>query len=397
MAVNSCGLSNIQQLIECGHLNVNSIFFLDQYKQMSILQFAILNSYDDLIDYLLKNHVDLNASTDFFWTALHVAIEEKKLDVVQKLVFFGADINILPNHRAAQPPLHQAIQSGTYDITEFLVKSGADVNFIPYKVDLSSLGWCSWSPLNLAISLMNIPVIELLLKHNAIIDQGSSELRSSLQLALLSHTNSIEIFQILEKFGAKFEIIKDGKYTLEFLTAVGRDNIEIFNLFVKKCDNFLDISNRVGDTIAHEAVLLCSQNILRYLLDCGINVNVVNIEDNESFLDVAKAMNETYATYETDDFSIIVKMIKKHIIKLSAAGLYVNTKNSKAVNSRHFRSFREKCVKEISELKIRKISDTNFNYFDVVVKNVHRLAVGLRHSDFCFIEDKILTEFQALE
>lgn len=103
-------------------------------------------------------------------TALHVANKEKKLDVVKKLVSSGADINIMPSQYETLSLLHRTIESGTYDIVEFLVKSGADVNWVAHKVKLT-VGFCSWSPLNLAILLMNIPVIELLLKHNAIIDQ----------------------------------------------------------------------------------------------------------------------------------------------------------------------------------------------------------------------------------
>ncbi|XP_044586111.1 putative ankyrin repeat protein RF_0381 [Cotesia glomerata] len=368
MAVNSCDVKLIQNLLKFGDFNVNSIFSWDRYRQISVLQFAILNSCDELIDFLLKNHVELNISTNFLGTALHVAIKQKNLDVVKKLVSSGADINIMPSHYETLPPLHRAIESGTHDITEFLVKSGADVNLVAYKAKLT-LGWCNCSPLNLAILLTNVPVVELLLKHNAIIDQGSNELRSSLLLAVLSRYD-IEIFQILEKFGAKFEIIKDGKYTEEFIKTVTQDNVEIFKIFVKKRDNFLDISALNGDTIADLVVALGSnKNILRYLLDYGINVNKVN-KNNLSLLDATKKINilQTLIYNLPGDESLeIIEMIENHIIKLSVAGLYVNEKNSKAVNSEHFKS----CL----------------------VKNLHKLAVGLRHSDFCFNTETVLDEF----
>ncbi|KAH0552145.1 hypothetical protein KQX54_006197 [Cotesia glomerata] len=393
MAVNSCDLEMIKKSVKSGDLSVNSIFSWGQYNKVTLLQFAIFNSDDELIDLLLENHVDLNISTLFLGTALHVAINQKKLDVVKKLVSSGADINIMPSCDVILPPLHESIRNNTNDIAEFLVKSGADVNLVPYKCKIQ-VGFCSWSPLNLAIILMNIPMIELLLKHHAIIDEGSNQLRSSLQLAVLD-ISDIKILRILEKFGAKIEIIKDGEYTLEFNEVVKQDEVEIFKLFVKKYPNFLDISNLHGVTIAYQVVVLGGKNILRYLLDCGISVNVVD-KNNSSLLDVAMEINilQTLNHERANQSLEIIKIIEGHIIKLSAAGLYVNKRNSKAVNSEHFKSSREKCEEEINELKTRKISDTNFNYFDLVVKNVHRLAVGLRYSDFCFIEDVILTEFE---
>ncbi|KAH0561560.1 hypothetical protein KQX54_017642 [Cotesia glomerata] len=389
MAVNSCDVKLIQNLLKSGDFNINSIFSWDRYRQISVLQFAILNSCNELIDFLLKNHVELNISTNFLGTALHVAIKQKNLDVVKKLVVSsGADINIMPSHIGIVPPLHRAIQSGTYDITEFLVKSGADVNLIAYKATLT-FGLCNGSPLNLAILLINVPMVELLLKHNAIIDQGSNELRSSLQLAVISMFETLKILKILEKFGAKFEIIKDGEYTMEFNETVEQDNLEIFKLFVKKYDNFLDISDLHGSNITIHVFTLGGKNILQYLLDYGTNVNVVDKNNLSMF---HKLDDDMY--HELDDETLeIIKVIKDHIVKLSAAGLYVNDKNSKAFYSEHFKSFREKCEKEINELKTKKISDTNFSYFDVVVKNLHKLAVGLRHSDFCFNKEAVLDEF----
>ncbi|XP_044586109.1 putative ankyrin repeat protein RF_0381 [Cotesia glomerata] len=356
MAVNSCDVKLIQNLLKSGDFNINSIFSWDRYRQISVLQFAILNSCNELIDFLLKNHVELNISTNFLGTALHVAIKQKNLDVVKKLVVSsGADINIMPSHIGIVPPLHRAIQSGTYDITEFLVKSGADVNLIAYKATLT-FGLCNGSPLNLAILLINVPMVELLLKHNAIIDQGSNELRSSLQLAVISMFETLKILKILEKFGAKFEIIKDGEYTMEFNETVEQDNLEIFKLFVKKYDNFLDISDLHGSNITIHVFTLGGKNILQYLLDYGTNVNVVDKNNLSMF---HKLDDDMY--HELDDETLeIIKVIKDHIVKLSAAGLYVNDKNSKAF---------------------------------YIVKNLHKLAVGLRHSDFCFNKEAVLDEF----
>ncbi|KAH0557824.1 hypothetical protein KQX54_012048 [Cotesia glomerata] len=393
MAVNSCDLKMIEKLVKSGDLNINSVLPCDQYREISVLQFAIMNSGEELIDFLLNKNVELNISTVFLGTALHVAIKEKNLEVVKKLVFSGADVNVRPSHYERLPPLHRAIQCGDYEITKFLVMSGANVSVSAYK-EASIAGCYHWSPLNIAISKKDIRVIQLLLKNNATIDQGSYGVKSSLHLA--ASTSSIEILQILENFGAKFNIIKDGEYTEEFEEAMRQDNIDIFKLFVKKCPNFLEISDLCGETVARQAIILGSKNILNYLLDCGVDINVVN-NDDSSLLDIAMEMNIhladlTFNQERQDPSSAMIKTIQDHIIKLSAAGEFVTEKYLKAVDGEHFQSFRDKCEKEIGEMKIQKIRNSNLSYFSVFKKNVHRLAVGLTNLD-CINKDEILAEF----
>lgn len=58
-----------------------------------------------------------------------------------------------------------------------------------------------------------------------------------------------------------------------------------------------------------------------------------------------------------------------------------------------FKSFHEKCKKELSELRSKRISKTNLNYYSVLEKNLHRLVVGLTYLDYCFDEVEILTQF----
>lgn len=244
-------------------------------------------------------------------TALHVAIKEKNLEVVKKLVSFGADINVMPTHYERLPPLHRAIDCGNYEITEFLVMSGANVSTSAYK-ETSITGCYNWSPLNVAISKKDIQMIELLLKNNARIDQGSYGVQSSLHLA--ASTSSIDILQILEKFGTKFIIIKDGEFTKEFEEVMRKNDIDIFECFIKKCDNYLKISDSYGDTVTRLAVVLGSKNILSYLLDCGVNINVVN-NDNSSLLDIAMEMNIhltdlTFNRQRQDPSSEMIELIR---------------------------------------------------------------------------------------
>ncbi|XP_044576954.1 putative ankyrin repeat protein RF_0381 [Cotesia glomerata] len=305
-------LKNVQELVKSGEMSVNSVFPWKQYDEISVIQFAIINSDDEFIDFLLANNISLSKTTKSLGMALDVAIKKQKLDVVKKLVTSGAEINPTPHLCKTLFPLHLAIDYGNYDITEFLVMSGAEVNAKVHKATFNSACY-NFSALNLAISKMDIRVIKLLLDNNAIIDQASDEVHSSLHLA--ARLNRVDIIQILEEFGVKFEVIKDQEYTLEFDAAIRHDNMDIVNFFFKNCDNFLDISDSYGDTVAHLAVQFSCINILRYLLDCGTNINIINY-DNSSLLDIAMEININHTLRnQIEDQSLeIIKVIEDHII-----------------------------------------------------------------------------------
>lgn len=133
MAVNSCDLKMIKKLVKSGYLSINSVFSWNQYQEISVLQFAIMNSDHELIDFLLKNNIELDISTAFLGSALQEGIKDKNLNVVKKLVSSGADISVMPSHYERLPPLHWAIECGNFEITEFLVISGANVSASAYR------------------------------------------------------------------------------------------------------------------------------------------------------------------------------------------------------------------------------------------------------------------------
>ncbi|KAH0554815.1 hypothetical protein KQX54_012806 [Cotesia glomerata] len=365
MASNDINLKKIQKLVKSGEMSVNAVFACEKYSE-----YAIINSDEKLIDLLLKKKVNLNHTTKFLLTALHAAIKEQKLDVVKKLITSRAEINLTRPHYPLFPPLHLAIYCRNYDITEFLVMSGANVN-----ADISPTTFNN---------------------NNAIIHEGSDEVYSSIHLAATTNDSisGVEILQILEKYGAKFEVIKDQEYTLEFKAVMRYDNVDILKLFSKNYDNFLGISDLHGDTVAHLAVRFSYINILQYLLNFGTNINVIN-DRNSSLLDIAMKINIdlTLKNLIVDDSLAIIKLIENHILKLSVAGIFVSKKNLRAVDGDFFKSFHEKCKKEISELKSKRMSKTNFNYYSVLEKTLHGLAVGFTHLDDCFDEAEIFLEF----
>lgn len=66
MASNKFDLKKIQELIKSGEISVNSVFVCEQHGEMSVLQFAIMNSDEKLIDLLFKNNVNLKTPLKFW-------------------------------------------------------------------------------------------------------------------------------------------------------------------------------------------------------------------------------------------------------------------------------------------------------------------------------------------
>ncbi|XP_044592935.1 putative ankyrin repeat protein RF_0381 [Cotesia glomerata] len=326
MAVNSFGLKDVEGLVKFGKLGVNSVFSWKNSQDISVLQFALMNWPEGFIDFILREiNFDLNLNTALLNAALYVAIKEKKVDIVKMLVSSGADVNRTSGYRYRVLPLHQAIECRNYDIIEFLVTSGANVNANVSKVKVAMYCYNS-SALTSAIFKHDTRLIELLLNNNATIDHGSAELLSTVRLAV--STKKVEILQLLKKFGAKFDVFKDGKLSVEFEAVLQQDKVNIFKFFVENCD-FLDLADAHGNTLAHLAAKFHRCKILRYLLNCEMDIYVVN-NDNSGLLDVVTNQNIQSMTHWPVVYSDLetLTILERHIIRLAAIGRFISENNS---------------------------------------------------------------------
>ncbi|XP_044594071.1 putative ankyrin repeat protein RF_0381 [Cotesia glomerata] len=199
----------------CNNYKLEDISGLIKSGKLSILHFAIEASDEKFIDFLLANKVDLDLNMPSRGTALHLAVSKQDFDLVKKLINSGADVNAVKE----------------------------DIMDSYYK----------WSTLHLAIYSGNARIVELLLKNNATIEQGSEKVYSSLRLAI--RANNIKILQLLETFGAEVNVIKDGKYTTELNLAIEEDNLEVVKFFLKKCSDVNGlIDDFSGENLLHKAV-----------------------------------------------------------------------------------------------------------------------------------------------
>ncbi|XP_014296468.1 putative ankyrin repeat protein RF_0381 [Microplitis demolitor] len=301
----------------------------------TFLHIAVANSDDKLVDYLLRKQADKNFNNLVWGTPLHVAVKNGNLQIIQTLINSGVDVNLQSLSHPFLTPLQMAVLiQKNIEIAELLLKSGADVNF---EADIDSLPTHRKTLLNFAMDEGNEQMVQLLLKYNADPNRDVSGDISSLHIA--TGKGNLKMMKILLAYGANV--------------------------------NLVPVHGYINQSPLHFAVLhehSKAVKIVQYLLDAGVDINLKN-ELGETALDIAQ------------QFPGMVKfLIRRHIIKLSAANFYVSKENLAAVANNRFASSRNSCVEELEKMKKIKIGASYIRFYDVLVKNEHELAVGLRYT-----------------
>jgi ankyrin repeat protein len=238
------------------------------------LHWASLSGNTELVQYLIANNADINASAKDKSTPLHLAIEEGHDKVVALLVKAGADVMASRNdgkntlHLASEgksikclqiilsannvdvnvkdyddhTPLILAARSGNIDALKLLIQKGSSINSKDKKGATSLFESCRWSsdcteylishgaevnvrdmygytPLHWAAMFANPKSIKLLLEHGVTIDakdkKGNTALHYAVQCCCDSKCGHNEVINILLSYGANVDIKNNDNDTPE--------------------------------------------------------------------------------------------------------------------------------------------------------------------------------------
>ncbi|CAG5100759.1 Similar to Alpha-latroinsectotoxin-Lt1a (Fragment) (Latrodectus tredecimguttatus), partial [Cotesia congregata] len=119
---------------------------------------------------------------------------------------------------------------------------------------------------------------------------------------------------------------------------------------------------------------------LQDLLDAGCDVNIVS-NDGELPID----------SYE--DRQKCREVMKKHIVKLMAAGFYVCDRNKEVVSGSELTEFRVECDTEVEVMKNTHGIMAGFSLFDILHKSYHKLALRIKDGDEDKFDDKMVAKF----
>jgi ankyrin repeat protein len=124
----------MQYLVEHG-ADINAWRELSFFDKMPLLHCAIMLGNKRMVQYLVEHGADINALSvynEFRKSALYVAVEFKKIDIVRYLAESGIDIDLgqIENGLLVMSPLELAIKNNDIEAVKCLIELGADVNML---------------------------------------------------------------------------------------------------------------------------------------------------------------------------------------------------------------------------------------------------------------------------
>jgi ankyrin repeat protein len=282
---------------------------------------AVELGYPAVTDVLLANKADVNAPDDFGNTPLVPAAEKKQMKIIQALLAAGANPNLEnkdgrtpfsvaaasgspeivklflaakadPNGGRLDAPLLVAIHAGDAVTTELLLQTGANPNAKGEDDWQPSVlggfgrpvGRGSETPMALAVSTKQLPMVKLLLKFKA--DPNDSQTYG--QSVLFSAVLDTNLLAALLDAGGKADARRRDGWTL-LDGAVVNTNLTAVQLLLKSKADPND-SQIDGRSILFRA--LCDTNILEALLDAGAKVDPVTPDETE-WTPLGAAANES--------------------------------------------------------------------------------------------------------
>jgi hypothetical protein len=73
---------------------------------------------------------------------------------------------------------------------------------------------------------------------------------------------------------------------------------------------------------------------------------------------------------------IIADILKRHMVKMKAANLFLSEKNLRSISSNdEISDFQNECEEEIASMKSEKVSNTNVSFYDILTKGINQLAM----------------------
>lgn len=222
---NNCQNFDVVEYLVNKGADVNEV-----WRGMTPLMYAI-STNDDLVEFLIKNDADINWGNGRE-TALSIAINENRPEIVKMLLKHGAEVN----EDAGRLPLIIALRNTK--ILKVLLENGADINAIDSRgftallallaeqsysfndnfeqiveilldkgadTNIGSKGDFPTTPLGAAVGRQKTSIVELLIKHNADVDKRTSYNSSdylATPLIIAVRENRADVVELLLKNNA---------------------------------------------------------------------------------------------------------------------------------------------------------------------------------------------------
>ncbi|XP_057317896.1 ankyrin-3-like [Microplitis mediator] len=230
------------------------------------LPVAIKNDDIKAIDYLLNKKIDVDINQESSPPALHLAVETKNLEIINKLVDHKADIGIIYENKTA---LHLAVEQGNKAMIEILLKTKKNKS----KVNARAKGHPT--PLNVAIKSGNFEIFQLLINSGAYIKQI---IRGDNPLHYTAQNNAVEIAEYLISQGAKVDTDMKNKlspfhHCTPLHVAINCGSFEVAQLLINKQAS-VHAKTTWGKKPLDLAIEKGNYRIFKLLVDSGATVDL---------------------------------------------------------------------------------------------------------------------------
>ncbi|XP_044579736.1 ankyrin-1-like [Cotesia glomerata] len=339
------------------------------------LHIAVNNEDEEIVDLLIENKADVNNSPKYnFVSCLHatsktplgIAIKKKNLTLVKKLITAGADVNI-SSWNDYWTPLHLAAELDASEIALLLINNGANVN----AVSNISLGYCTTTPLRIAIKNNHLEMVKLLVKNGALVNFQVNDFLPPILCSIFTFVRSREMIDYLLESGAdmNFDWRSEKSTFLHYVASMNDGDLMPFLLTHKYVIDINTVTSK-KESVLHKAVQCIYESNSIHLLNAGIDINLVDINGNTAH-DIA---------YESDQYSY-KSIIERHVVKLTAAGIYVSDKNLQTVEGAKYDNLREECLDIVALMKKTKIVGSDVTYYQLLYSHRNKLARILKYLD----------------
>ena len=163
-------LERLQTLIDEKKVDIN---LPNEENYWTALHLATSNGKVDVVNLLLRNGAKVNAKTKDGMTALHIAAKNGNKQIIEILLKKGIEIDL--QDIEGSTALHIAISNGLEDIVDLLLTNGADINCKNKQ---------SRSALDIATEENQKKIVELLKKEAPVCEEAQkkvAELKSELE------------------------------------------------------------------------------------------------------------------------------------------------------------------------------------------------------------------------
>jgi ankyrin repeat protein len=275
---------------------------------------------EDVRFFLAKKGVDVNAK-DTNGSPLHYAAGNANIKVVKLLVSKGADVNAKGGSGAT--PLHWAVcNSKNAKLVDLLVSQGAHIN----AKDAEGM-----TPLHAAVVKGNVDIAKLLISAGA--DTKTKSKKGLTPLRIAREKGNMAMVECLSNISATHETPeqtvnpiqpdektkKGEKHGYEDLfDAMKNGTLHDVKVFIKEKALGIEAANQSGNNMLHCAVMAGKLDIVKYIIDLGVNVNAKN-NNGGTPLSVAASSIFLAPMSTIKDKPFVEKLsIMEHLIKAKA-------------------------------------------------------------------------------